>query len=53
MKSFTLTFSDLSRLLASQIVEIHASSFADAYVKAKEYECLFKGLVLTDIHLNY
>lgn len=53
MKSFTLTFSDLSGQLESQILDIYASSFADAYLKAKDYECLYIGLFLTDIHFNY
>lgn len=53
MKSFTLTFSDLSGQFPSEVLEIHATSFADAYVKAKSYEQYFINLVLTDIHFNF
>lgn len=53
MKTFTLTFSDLSGQLSSQTLEIHATSFVDAYVKAKSYKHYFVDLVLTDIRFNY
>lgn len=47
MKLFLIVFSDPKGVLNSQEVELHATSFPDAYVKSCSYKELFLGLELT------
>lgn len=49
MKTFVICFSDPNGVLESQTMEIHASSFPDAYVKAVDFQSHFSGLILTSI----
>ena len=51
MKTYIICFSDPNGVLVSQSVEIHASSFPAAYVKAVDYQSYFVGLILTSITL--
>lgn len=51
MKTYVICFSDPNGILQSQTVEIHASSFPDAYVKSVDFQSCFVGLVLTSIAL--
>lgn len=51
MKTYVICFSDPNGDLESQSVEIHASSFPAAYVKAVDYQSCFVGLILTSITL--
>lgn len=51
MKTYIIRFSDPNGVLESQTVEIHASSFPDAYVKSVDFRPYFVGLVLTSITL--
>ena len=51
MKTYVIRFSDPSGILESQTVEIHASSFTDAYVRAVDFRPYFVGLTLTSITL--
>ena len=51
MKTFVICFSDPNGVLEPQTIEIHASSFPDAYVKAVDFRSHFLGLILTSITL--
>ena len=51
MKTYVICFSDPNGILNAQTIEIHATSFPDAYVKAVDYQGCFVGLVLTSITL--
>lgn len=51
MKKFRIVFSDPHGVLDSQVLEIHATSFPDAYVKSCSYRELFNGLSLKLIEL--
>lgn len=51
MKTFAICFSDPNGVLESQTMEIHASSFPDAYVKAVDFQSHFSGLILISITL--
>ena len=51
MKTYVICFSDPNGILYAQTIEIHATSFPDAYLKAVDYQGCFVGLVLTSITL--
>lgn len=51
MKTYVICFSDPNGVLEPQTIEIHASSFPDAYVKSVDFRPYFVGLVLTSITL--
>ena len=51
MKTFAICFSDPNGVLEPVIMEIYASSFPDAYVKAVDFQSHFLSLILTSITL--
>lgn len=51
MKTFVICFSDPNGVLEPQTMEIHASSFFGACVKAVDFQSHFSGLILTSVTL--
>ena len=51
METYVICFSDPNGILDAQTIEIHESSFLDAYLKAVDCQRCLVGLILTSITL--